>query len=175
MERHRAGRSIFGLPRSFSGLRWTSRAGGVDDLALAHGNPRPDPEPLIVVGVMLVRYDDGSRVDIHNTLGTILMLEERSRNDPAFQPGTRDQTVIERELQAVPGPEAWRDTEIEVDGRLLRFKRLDRGEDWIAVHDRGDERLYVHSQQGTSQPIAVETITEVDAYLDGKQRIAELP
>jgi hypothetical protein len=31
---------------------------------------------------MLSRYDEDSWVDIHDTLGTILTLSERSRNDP---------------------------------------------------------------------------------------------
>ena len=63
---------------------------------------------------MLSRYDEDSWVDIHDTLGTILTLSERSRNDPAFQHESRDQAVIERALNAVPGREAWRPFEIEV-------------------------------------------------------------
>jgi hypothetical protein len=111
---------------SFSGLRWTSRDGGAEDFAVAHGNPRPDPAPLIVVAVMLSRYDEDSWVDIHDTLGTILTLSERSRNDPAFQHESRDQAVIERALNAVPGREAWRPFEIEVDGtrRALNDRTL---------------------------------------------------
>jgi len=93
---------IFGLPSSFSRLRWTSRDGGAEDFAVAHGNPRPDPAPLIVVAVMLSRYDEDSWVDIHDTLGTILTLSERSRNDPAFQHELRDQAVIER-VERRPG------------------------------------------------------------------------
>jgi hypothetical protein len=76
-------------------------------LVVSVDNPRPDPAPLIVVAVMLSRYDEDSWVDIHDTLGIILTLSERSRNDPAFQHESRDQAVIERALNAVPGREAW--------------------------------------------------------------------
>jgi len=71
--------------------------------------------PLATIRTMRTRIDDSSWVDVHGTLGTILMLAERSRNDPALQYATRDQAAIERELAAVPGREAWRPFEIEVD------------------------------------------------------------
>jgi hypothetical protein len=54
--------------------------------------------------MMRTRFDDGGWTDVHDTLGTMLMLAERSRNDPAFQYGTRDQAVIDRELSRVPVP-----------------------------------------------------------------------
>jgi single-stranded DNA-binding protein len=47
------------------------------------------PRPLVTVGTVRTRFDDGSWVDVHDTLGTILMVAERSRDDPAFQYETR--------------------------------------------------------------------------------------
>jgi hypothetical protein len=56
-----------------------------------------------------------------------LILAERSGNDPAFQHETRDQATIDRELAAVPDPEAWNPTTIELDGISRPFHQLDRG------------------------------------------------
>jgi hypothetical protein len=114
--------------------------------------------------MMLVRYDENSWVDVHDTLGTMLMLQERARIDPAFQHATRDQAVIERELLTVPSPDAWRPSEIDVDGVSRRFARLNRGDDWIAFRDLGDECLYVHAQQPNDSPLTVVTITDITPY-----------
>ena len=116
--RVRDGRPIFGLAPDVPGSRWISASGGADDLTLAHGEPRPDPSQLVRVGV-LGHHSDGNPAferDVYRTLGQLLMLAERSRNDPAFQHETRDGAVIERETRAVPGPEAWSPCEIEIDG-----------------------------------------------------------
>ena len=67
---------------SFSGLRWTSRDGGAEDFAVAAAIHVLTRAPLIVVGVMLSCYHEDLWVDIHDTLGTILTLSERSRDDP---------------------------------------------------------------------------------------------
>lgn len=168
-QRFRDQRQVFGLPRHWPGRRWVSRDGGPDDLALAHGEPRPHSSPLIVVGMMLTRYGENSRVDVHNTLGTMLMLEECSRNDAAFQHATRDQAVIDRELASIPGPDVWRPSEIDVDGVARPFARLDRGEDWIAFCDLEAECIYVHAQQPDGLSISVVTITDFTPYeeLDG--------
>jgi hypothetical protein len=113
---------------------------------------------------MPTRHDENSRIDIHNTLATILMLEERSRNDPAFQPATRDQAAIERELLNPPGPDAWRPSEIEVNGVSRPFARLDQGDDWIACCDVEDECLYVHAQQPNGSSLSLVTITDITPY-----------
>ena len=63
---------IFGLPSSFSRLRWTSRDGGAEDFAVAAAIHVLTRAPLIVVGVMLSCYHEDLWVDIHDTLGTIL-------------------------------------------------------------------------------------------------------
>jgi hypothetical protein len=164
-QRFRDQRPIFGLPRHFSGRRWVSGDGGPDNLALAHGEPRPHSSPLIVVGMMRTRFEN-SRVDVHDTLGTMLMLAERSRNDPAFQYATRDQAVIEHELSNVPCPDTWQPSEIEVDGISRPFSRLDRGDDWIAFCDLEDEILYLHAQQPNGSSLSVVTITDITPYKD---------
>lgn len=110
----------------------------------------------------------------HDTLGAILTLSERSRNDPAFQHESRDQAVIERALNAVPGREAWRPFEIEVDRTRRGFERQDVGGDWIAVHNLGDEYLYVHAQHAGSEVISVATIADITPYVDGNRRIGPL-
>jgi hypothetical protein len=164
-QRFRDRRPIFGLPRHFSGRRWVSGDGGSNNLALAHGEPRPHSSPLIVVGMMRTRFENG-RVDVHDTLGTMLMVAERSRNDPAFQYATRDRAVIEHELSNVPGPDAWQPSEIEVDGVSRPFSRLDRGDDWIAFCDLEDGILYVHAQQPNGSSLSVVTITDITPYHD---------
>jgi hypothetical protein len=177
IDRQRAGRPIFGLPPSFPGLRWTSRDGGADDLALAHGRPRPDPSPLIVVGVMAARY--GTRVtvevDIYDSLGTFLILAERGRNHPGFQHATRHRAAIDRALAAIPGREAWQPSRIRVDGVPRAFELLVRDADWIAVHDLGDEWLYVHTEQSDGEMAAteIETITDIAPYLAGDRSLPE--
>jgi hypothetical protein len=167
-QRFRDRRPIFGLPAEVPGRRWVSRDGGPNDLALSHGEPRPDPSPLVTIGTMRTRFDDSSWVDVQDTLGTILMLAERSRNDPDFRYATRDQAAIERELAAVRGPEAWRPFEIEIDGVPKTFQRQDRAGDWIAFHDLGDECLYVHVEQPDGAAISVVAVTDVTQYEDIK-------
>jgi hypothetical protein len=164
-QRFRDQRPIFGLPQHFPGRRWVSGDGGPDDVALAHGEPRPDSSPLIVVGMMRTRFENSS-VDVHDTLGTTLMLAERSRNDPAFQYATRNQALIEHEIARVPGPEAWQPTEIEVDGVSRPASRLDRGDDWIAFCELEDEIVYLHAQQPDGSPLSVVTITDITPYQD---------
>jgi hypothetical protein len=161
-QRFRDRRPIFGLPQQFFGRRWVA-GGGPDDLALAHGEPRPHSSPLTVVGMLRTRFEN-SWVDVHDTLGTRLMLAERSRNDPAFQYETRDRAMIELELSRVPGPDAWRPCELDVDGVSRPSARLDRGNDWIAFCDLGDECLYVHAQQPSGSPLEVVTITDITPY-----------
>jgi hypothetical protein len=117
---------------------------------------------------MRTRWDDSSRVDIHDTLGTILMLAERTRNDPEFHHATRDQAAIVRELAAVPGREPWRPFEIEIDGVPKPFQRQDRAGDWIAFHDLGDECLYVHVEQPDGAAVSIVTVSDVTRYEDIK-------
>jgi hypothetical protein len=114
--------------------------------------------------MMLTRCDENRCVDVHDTLATILMLAERSRTDPAFQHATRDQAAIEGELSNVPGPDAWRPSEIGVDGAPRPFARLDRGEDWIAFCDLGGECLYVHAQQPDGSFFSLVTVTDITPY-----------
>lgn len=157
-------RPVFGLSPSFSGRRWISRDGGPDDLALAHGEPRPDPSPLIVVGVMSIRQAERSVVDIHDSLGTMLVMEELTRSDPAFQQTTRDQGAIEHALRHIPGPDAWRPSAIEIDEVYRSCARLDGRDDWIAFTDLQDEVLYVHVQNPDGSTFALTTITEIGSY-----------
>jgi hypothetical protein len=163
-QRLREQRPIFGLRRDFSGRRWVARDGGPDDLALAHGEPRPHSLPLILVGMMRTRFDDGGWTDVHDTLGTMLMLAEQSRNNPAFQYATRDRSVIEHELSKVPGSDAWQPCELKVDEVVRSFSRLDRGDGWIAFCDLEDECLYVHAEQPDGSSLSVVTITEITPY-----------
>ena len=168
IQRHRDGRQIFGLPNSFAGHRWLSEEGS-DGFALAHGRSRPDPSPLITIGVQGgTRADErGSYVDIYDTLATRLLVAERSRNDPAFQHGTRDQETIERELASVPGPDTWKPNPIVVDGMPVEFLRCERAGDWIAFRDLGDgECLWVHVEQPDSAPVSIVTISDITPYLD---------
>ena len=160
------GRPVFGLSPEFEGRRWVSRDGGPDDLALAHGEPRPDRAPLITVGVLRTRLDEHSWIDVHNTLGIILMLAEPSRNDRAFQHETRDQAAIDRELAAVPGPADWNPTTIELDGVSRPFQQLDRGGDWIAFWDLGNECVWVHAEQPNDASICIVTLADITVYLD---------
>jgi hypothetical protein len=166
IRRHQEGRPIFGLPVSFTGQRWLSRDGS-DDFGLAHGKSRPDPEPLITIGLLggAKLEDRGGHIDVHDTLGTFLLLAERSRNDPAFQHGTRDQDAIERAMALVPGPEAWQPTLIEVDGVPAEFLRCGRDSDWIAFRDLGGECLWIHAQQPDGTPISIVTINDITPYL----------
>jgi hypothetical protein len=166
IQRDRDHRPLFGLPPLFDGPRWVSRDGGPDDLALAHGKPRPDPSPLVRIGTMPTRFDDSWRVDVHGTLGTILILAARSGESPAFRSATRDQAEIERELATVPGREAWRPFEIDVDGVRTPFQRQDRAGDWIAFHDLRDECLYVHVEQADGSPVSIVTITDITPYVE---------
>jgi hypothetical protein len=176
IDRQQAGRPMFGLPPSFPGLRWTSRDGGADDLGLAHGWPRPDPSPLIVVGVMAARFGRLT-VDIYDSLGTFLILAERARNDPGFQYETRDHAAIDRALSAIPGREAWHPTRIRLDGVRRSFELLVRNGDWIAVHDLGDEWLWVHIEQSDSEVNATEivTITDIASYLGSNRLESDRP
>jgi hypothetical protein len=124
---------------------------------------------LIVVGVMAARFGPRLTVDIYDSLGTILILAERARDDPGFQHATRDQGAIDRALAAVPGREAWQPGRILVDGVPRAFELLVRDSDWIAVHDLGDEWLYVHTQQsdGGMTATEIETIADIAPYLEG--------
>ena len=166
-QRWSAGRPIFGLPPAFGVRRWVS-IDGPDDLALAHGEPRPDSSALITVGVTRTRQDEHSWIDVHNTLGIHLMLAERSRNDPAFRHETRDQATIDRELAAVPGPAVWSPATIELDGISRPFQQLGRGGDWTAFRDLGNECVWVHAEQPDDAPISVVTLADITAYLDGR-------
>lgn len=161
------GRPIFGLAPDLPGRRWVSRAGGPDDLALAHCELRPHSPELVSIGVLGHRSDDrpDSSIDVYETLGVMLMIAERSRNDPAFQHQTRDAAVIERETRAVPGAEAWSPCEIEIDGVAKTFQRQDRGDDWIAFHDLGTECVYLHLEQPDGYPVAIVTLTDVTPYM----------
>jgi hypothetical protein len=165
--RWRDGRPVYGLSPSFQGRRWVSSDSEADDFALAHGEPRPDPSPLVTVGVMATRLREHSWVDVHNTLGTILMLAERSRNDPAFRPATRDQTAIDRELSAVPGPEGWHPATIELDGVATLFERQDRAGDWIAFRELENECLWVHVEQPNGSPVSIVSLADISVYLEG--------
>lgn len=168
IQRHRDGRAIFGLPNSVTGHRWLSEE-GTDGFALAHGKSRPDPSPLITIGVQdgTNAAERGGYVDIYGTLATRLLLAERSRNDPAFQHGTRDQEVIERELAFLPGPDAWEPTTIELDEAPAEFLRCERAGDWIAFRDLGDgECLWVHVEQPDGVPVSIVTISDIAPYLD---------
>jgi hypothetical protein len=82
--------------------------------------------------------------------------------------------VIESALNAVLGREAWRPFEIEVDRTRRGFERQDVGGDWIAVHNLGDEYLYVHAQHAGSEVISVATIADITPYVDGNRRIGPL-
>jgi len=82
--------------------------------------------------------------------------------------------VIERALNAVPGREAWRPFEIEVDGTRRGCERQDVGGDWFAVHNLADEYLYVHAQHTGSEVISVATIADITPYVDGNRRIGPL-
>ncbi len=170
-QRQRDGRPIFGLPNSFTGYRWLSEEGS-DGCALAHGRSRPDPSPLITIGVQGGTHaaERGGYVDIYGTLATRLLLAERSQNDPAFQHGTRNQEVIERELASVPGPEVWEPITIELDGAPAEFRRCERSGDWIAFRDLGDgECLWVHIEQPDGVPVSIVTISDVLAT--GRQHV----
>jgi hypothetical protein len=165
--RHQDGRPVFGLPGSFTGRRWLSQEGS-DDFGLAHGEPRPDQAPLITVGV-LGRTDvdeNGGRVDVYGTLGTYLLLAERSRNDPAFQYESRDQDAIVRALGSVGGPEEWEPITIELDGAPAEFRRCERCGDWIAFRDLGGECLWVHVEQPNGEPVSIVTLNDITPYLD---------
>ena len=164
-ERQQAGLPIFGLGPEFVGARWVSQ-GGADSVVLAHGNPRPDPGPLVEVGVIRKRYSENSYVDIHDWMGRTLIVAERSRNDPAFQFETRDQAAIDRALASVPGPDGWQPATLEIDGAPSRVQRLERDGDWVAIYDLGEEWLHVHIQQPDLRPVAVTTITDITPYLD---------
>jgi hypothetical protein len=96
----------------------------------------------------------------------MLMLAERSRNDPAFQHRTRDPEVIDRELRSIPGPEAWKPTTIELDGRSEEFLRLDRNGDWIAFHDFGNDCVWIHVQEPDDYPVTIVTLNEIADYLN---------
>lgn len=164
--RHLDGRPVFGLPDSFTGRRWLSQEGS-NRFGLAHGEPRPDPAPLITVGV-LGRTDgdeNGGRVDVYDTLGTLLLVAERSRNDPAFQYETRDQDAIVRALASVGGPDEWGPITIELDGAPAEFRRCERCGDWIAFRDLGGECLWVHAEQPDGRPISIVTLSDITSYL----------
>jgi hypothetical protein len=133
---------------------------------LAHGNPRPDPGPLMEVGVTRKRSSENSWVDVYDWMGRTLIVAERSRNDPAFQFETRDQAIIDRELASVPGPDAWQPATLEIDGVRSRVQRLERNGDWVAIYDLGEEWLHIHVQQPDSRPVAVTTITDITPYLE---------
>jgi hypothetical protein len=167
--RHRDGEPIFGLPPSFTGERWLS-SDGTNQFGLSHAQFGPATLPLTDVGMLDdtavdTRIGHG-HVEVYGTLGTMLMLAERSRNDPAFQYQTRDQEVIERALRSIPGPEAWKPTTIELDGRPEEFLRLDLNGDWIAFHDFGKDCVWIHAQQRDDAPVAIVTLTDISEYLD---------
>jgi hypothetical protein len=164
-ERQQAGLAIFGLGAEFEGPRWISQ-GGAGHVVLAHGNPRPDPGPLVEVGVIPKRRSENSWVDVHDWMGRTLIVAERSRNDPAFQFETRDQAIIDRELASVPGPAAWQPATLEINGAPCRVQRVERNGDWVAIYDLGEEWLHVHVQQPDSRPVTVTTITDITPYLE---------
>lgn len=163
-QRQKKGLPVFGLPNTFVGRRWLSEYSGSGDFALAHGEPRPHSSPLITVGI-LTKPSVGA-IDVYGTLGTRLVLKERSRNDPAFQFETRDQAVIEHEMRAVPGPDAWTSPVLELDGSAHEFRRAERAEDWIAFTEVGDEWLWVHAEQPEGGSVSIVTIHDVASYLD---------
>jgi hypothetical protein len=167
--RLRDGKPIFGLPPGFTGERWLS-SDGSNQFGLSHAHHGPDTFPLIDVGMLDDTAVDTSAgpgyVEIYGTLGTMLVLAERSRNDPAFQYATRDQIAIDRELRSVPGPEAWMPTTIELDGSPVQFLRLDRAGDWIAFHDFGNDCVWIHAQQPEGKPIAIVTLAHAGDYLN---------
>ena len=107
----------------------------------------------------------GGYVDVYDTLATLLVLAERSRNDPAFQTATRDQAAIEREMKSLPGPDAWKPTILELNGTPSGFLRCERGGDWIAFRDLGGECLWVHAEQPDGTPFAIVAISDITPYL----------
>lgn len=163
-KRQKQGRPIFGLPSTFAGRRWLSEYSDSGDVALAHGEPRPHSSPLITIGI--VSNPSIGWIDVYGTLGTRLLLAERARNDPAFQFETRDQAVIEREMRAVPGPDAWTSTALELDGSPHEFQRAERAGDWVAFTEVDDEWLWVHVEQPDGDPVSVVKIGDITPYLD---------
>jgi hypothetical protein len=103
---------------------------------------------------------------VYSTLGTQLLLSERSRDDPAFQHATRDQNEIKRVLANVPGPDAWTRTLLYVDGSPIEFLRQERDGDWLAFRDLGGRCLWVHAEQPDGTPISIVTITDINRYYD---------
>jgi hypothetical protein len=156
---------VYGLPASFTGQRWVSSYGG-GSFELAHAQNGPETYPLIKVGLMLTTINKyGGYYDVYATLSSDLLLSERSRNDPAFQYETRDQSVINRVLASVPGPEAWKPTTIEIDGRSERFLRQNRADDWIAFRELGGETIWIHVEESDGAAVPLVTLDDVNAYL----------
>jgi hypothetical protein len=167
--RQRDGKPIFGLPSCFTGQRWLS-SDGTNQFGLSHAQLGLGTFPLTDVGMLddtAVETGVGhGYIDVYGTLGTMLILAERSRSDPAFQYETRDQAVIDRELSSVPGPEDWKPTTIELDGRPERFLRLDGDGDWIAFHDFGNDCVWIHAQQPDGEHVAIAALVDVTGYLN---------
>jgi len=119
---------------------------------------------LITVGILFGSSGPGW-IDVQATLGTRLLLAERSRNDPAFQFETRDQAVIERELRAFSGSEGWEFTTLDLNGSPREFLRSERGGDWMAFTEIDDEWVWVHVEQPDGTPVSIVTIHDVAPYL----------
>ena len=71
-------------------------------------------------------------------------------------------------MMVLPGPAAWNPTTIELDGISRPFQQLDRGGDWIAFPDLGNECVWVHAAQPDGASISVVTLADITAYLDGR-------
>jgi hypothetical protein len=121
---------------------------------------------LITIGTLATRLGSGT-IEPYDTFGQLLLMAERSRNDPAFQHDTMDPVAIAEAVESVPGPEAWRPITINVDGSPLPFLRQDRQGDWIAFSEIGDgELLWVHVEEPDDTSFEIVTISDAAIYQD---------
>lgn len=150
-----------------SGLRWIARTGsGPFELALAHGDPRVDPRGVVITGVLSRTDTDG--IDIYDSLATRLMLAENEA--PAGREGTAELARWTQDLLThVPGPAAWRDTSIELDGTPAHFRQLKGQYGWAAFRELDPMWLYVESLRIAPSELHLDRIGDLSAYIDGTE------
>lgn len=140
-------------------------SGGEVYFGLAHGEAPPHPGPLVTIGPMSVQGEGGGSYEPFSTFANLLVLSERSRNEPAFQSEMQAREVIKRTFERLD-PHADRyGVEIQVDGSRLEFQKCEPGEDWVAFRQIGDEYLWLHVEQPDGSPISIVTTYDITAYL----------
>ena len=164
---------LYGLTASFTGQRYlaasgTSRRHGYDVcwLSLGHGDPRPHPG-----GAWLIVETAPTRSALTPSVQRRRLAERLwgcARMEAYRTHGRLPQDFVL--IGHRPDP-ASSSTPIDIDDAPVVFEYLADGESWAARATCGDEVVSVLASRMPAESVALATLADLEAHIDGSRRI----